>query len=55
MGWALAIVQPCSWRSNSSDRSRFDWRRNKGHANGAPRSTAHKYNVLSQDLSRTRR
>jgi len=41
MGWALAIVRPCSWRSNSSDRSRFDWRRKKGHANGAPRSTAH--------------
>jgi len=34
MEWALAIVHPCSWRSNSSDRSRFDWRRNKGYANG---------------------
>jgi len=43
MGWALAVVHPCSWRSNSSDRSRFDWLRNKGHANGAPRSTAHYY------------
>jgi len=41
MGWALAIVRPCSWRSSSSDRFRFDWRRNKGDANGAPRSTAH--------------
>jgi len=41
MRWALAIVHICSWRSNSSDRSRFDWRRNKEHANGAPRSTAH--------------
>jgi len=30
MGWALAVVHPCSWRSNSSDRSRYDWRRNKG-------------------------
>jgi len=55
MGWALAIVHLCSWRSKSSDRFRFDWSRNKGHANGAPCSTAHKYNVLSQDLSRTRR
>jgi len=24
MGWVLALVRPCSWRSNSSDRSRFD-------------------------------
>jgi len=51
MGRALAVVHPCSWRSNSSDRSRFDWRRNKGHSNGAPRSTAH----YAQDLSKTRR
>jgi len=28
MEWA--VVPPCSWRSNSSDRSRFDWRTNKG-------------------------
>jgi len=47
-GWALAVVHPCSWRSNSSDISRFDWRRNKGHANGAPRSAAHH----AQDLSK---
>jgi len=30
--------------------SRFDWHRNKGHANGAPRSTAH----YAQDLSKMR-
>jgi len=41
MGWALAVVYPCSWRSNSSDIFRFDWSRNKGYANGTPRSTAH--------------
>src|SRR6218665_3604023 len=50
MGWALAIV-PCSRRSKSSDRSRFDWHRNKGHANGAPRSAAH----YPQDMSKTLR
>jgi len=49
MGWALAVAHPCSWRSNSSDRSRFGWRRNKGHANGASRATAH----YVQDLSKT--
>jgi len=41
MGWALAVIHPCSWRSNSSGISRFDWRRNKGHANGTPCSTVH--------------
>jgi len=24
MEWALAVAHPCSWRSNSSDISRFD-------------------------------
>jgi len=47
MGWALAVVHPCSRGNNSSDRSRFNWRRNKGHANGVPRSTAH----YAQDLT----
>jgi len=34
MGWVLAVVHPCSWRSNSRNRSTFDWHRNKGHAEG---------------------
>jgi len=51
MGWTLVVVHHCSWRSNSSDRSRFDWCRNKGHASGTPSSMAH----YAQDLSKTRR
>jgi len=49
MGWALALAAE-DWRSNSCVRSGFYWRRNKDHANGAPRSTAH----CAQDLSKTR-
>src|SRR6218665_3991041 len=41
MGWGLAVVHPCSFRSNSSDRSRCDCSRKKGHANSALHSTVH--------------
>jgi len=53
MEWALAVVglHPCSWRRNSIDNCRFDWCRDKGHANGATRPTAH----YAQDFSKTRR
>jgi len=54
MEWTLALwytLAAQDWRSNSSDGSGFDWRRNKGHANGAPRSTVQ----YAQVLSKTRR